>query len=241
MSEHSLENLDEYEYVWLTFVFNKNVGKKKNISGTGGHTRRAKVFAPKNDSKKRVGVFSTRSPHRPNAIGQTLARIELVKKNVLYLTGIDLVDGTPILDIKPYVPHYDSIPGAKVPAWVSKAFHSPRLDVVFSSKARESIHRCVRFCEFYNDSEELSKALTQVIAQDMRSGNTRRRHGRRDDVPATVAKKTETFCFSFDGLRVMCEAETPGVVCVRDVSSRRGDLGDERECEGRSKETPSGE
>lgn len=56
--------------------------------------------------KERVGIFCTRSPHRPNPVGITLAKIERVDKQTrtVHLSGIDLVDGTPVLDIKPYVP-----------------------------------------------------------------------------------------------------------------------------------------
>lgn len=56
--------------------------------------------------KERVGIFSTRSPHRPNPIGITLAKIEAVdmKSRMMHISGVDLVEGTPVLDIKPYVP-----------------------------------------------------------------------------------------------------------------------------------------
>jgi len=56
--------------------------------------------------KKRIGIFATRTPHRPNPIGITLARIVQVnkEKKIVLLSGLDLVDGTPVLDIKPYVP-----------------------------------------------------------------------------------------------------------------------------------------
>jgi tRNA (Thr-GGU) A37 N-methylase len=55
-----------------------------------------------------VGVFATRSPHRPNPVGLTLARVEAVDGDVLRLSGVDLLDGTPVIDIKPYIPLYDS-------------------------------------------------------------------------------------------------------------------------------------
>ena len=56
---------------------------------------------------KRVGIFSTRTPHRPNPIGLTLARLERISGNQIEVSGLDLVSGTPILDIKPYIPKYD--------------------------------------------------------------------------------------------------------------------------------------
>lgn len=67
---------------------------------------RAKIKPPRLDGEK-VGVFASRSPHRPNPIGLTLAKLDKVDGNVIYLSGIDIIDGTPIVDIKPYIPDYD--------------------------------------------------------------------------------------------------------------------------------------
>jgi tRNA (Thr-GGU) A37 N-methylase len=56
---------------------------------------------------KRVGLFSTRSPHRPNPIGLTLAKLERINGTQVEVSGLDLISGTPVLDIKPYIPKYD--------------------------------------------------------------------------------------------------------------------------------------
>jgi len=80
----------------IIFVFHKN----------DNDSSKAKVRPPRLDGK-RVGVFACRTPHRPNPIGLTLARLISIHKNTLCVSGIDLVDGTPILDIKPYIPAYD--------------------------------------------------------------------------------------------------------------------------------------
>ncbi|XP_057580311.1 tRNA (adenine(37)-N6)-methyltransferase isoform X2 [Hippopotamus amphibius kiboko] len=68
---------------------------------------KAKVQPPRLNGAK-TGVFSTRSPHRPNAIGLTLAKLEKVEGGAIYLSGIDMIHGTPVLDIKPYIADYDS-------------------------------------------------------------------------------------------------------------------------------------
>uniref|UniRef100_A0A8C5WC27 tRNA (adenine(37)-N6)-methyltransferase n=1 Tax=Leptobrachium leishanense TaxID=445787 RepID=A0A8C5WC27_9ANUR len=101
--EHSLMGLEEFSHVWVLFVFHKN----------GRLSCKAKVQPPRLNGAK-TGVFSTRSPHRPNAIGLTLARLEKVEGGTLYLSGIDMIQGTPVLDIKPYISEYDS-PKAMVP------------------------------------------------------------------------------------------------------------------------------
>ncbi|TWW58739.1 tRNA (adenine(37)-N6)-methyltransferase [Takifugu flavidus] len=95
--EHSLFGLEHYSHIWIVFVFHKN-----------GHlSYKAKVKPPRLDGKK-VGVYSTRSPHRPNALGLTLAKLDKVVGDTLYLSDIDMIDGTPVLDVKPYIPEYDS-------------------------------------------------------------------------------------------------------------------------------------
>lgn len=94
--EHSLEDLEAFSHVWLIFVFHKN----------NNEFTKAKVKPPRLNGKK-VGVFSTRSPYRPNPIGLTLAKLDKIEGSTLHLSGIDLLDGTPVLDIKPYIPSYD--------------------------------------------------------------------------------------------------------------------------------------
>ena len=96
--EKGLESLDSYSYCWLLFYFDKS-----------------KAFSllqnpPKDD--KPHGVFSIRSPRRPNGIGMTVVKINKIEKNRVYFTGADMINGTPLIDIKPYVEQIDSIPDA---------------------------------------------------------------------------------------------------------------------------------
>ncbi|XP_005998485.1 tRNA (adenine(37)-N6)-methyltransferase isoform X2 [Latimeria chalumnae] len=94
--EHSLLGLEQFSHVWIIFVFHKN-----------GHlSYKAKVKPPRLNGVK-TGVLSTRSPHRPNAIGLTLAKLESIEGDTLHLSGIDTIQGTPVLDVKPYIPEYD--------------------------------------------------------------------------------------------------------------------------------------
>jgi len=65
----------------------------------------------------KVGVFASRSPYRPNAIAQTVVRLRSRRGNILRVAGLDAVSGTPILDIKPYIPGYDSAEDATAPPW----------------------------------------------------------------------------------------------------------------------------
>lgn len=94
--DQSLVGLEEYSHVWLLFDFHAN---------TNSH-QHAKIHPPMLDGKA-SGVFATRTPHRPNPIGLTLVAIDCVDVSggVVHFRGIDVIDGTPILDIKPFVPY----------------------------------------------------------------------------------------------------------------------------------------
>ena len=66
-----------------------------------------------------VGRFATRSPNRPNPIGKATVRLLKRQGNILKVEGLDAIDGTPVIDIKPYIPGYDSVADARVPPWVA--------------------------------------------------------------------------------------------------------------------------
>ena len=66
-----------------------------------------------------VGLFATRSPHRPNPVGKATVKLLQRKDNVLKVEGLDAIDGTPVIDIKPYIPGYDSVTNAQVPKWIT--------------------------------------------------------------------------------------------------------------------------
>ncbi|MCX2889888.1 tRNA (N6-threonylcarbamoyladenosine(37)-N6)-methyltransferase TrmO [Pseudomonas sp. DCB_BI] len=98
----AVEGLEQVSHVWLLFLFHQALEDKPRL----------KVRPPRLGGNKSMGVFATRATHRPNGIGQSVVRLEGVEPGRLLLSGIDLLDGTPVLDIKPYVPYADSIPGA---------------------------------------------------------------------------------------------------------------------------------
>lgn len=94
--EQSLETLDEFSHFWIIYNFHRNDSHLK-----------PKVSPPRLDGKK-VGVFATRSPHRPNPIGMSLVKLDKIEGSTIYFYGSDMVNGTPVIDIKPYIPSYDS-------------------------------------------------------------------------------------------------------------------------------------
>lgn len=94
--EHALDGLEEFSHIWIIYHFHKNEPCTKS------------KVAPPRLNGQRVGVFSTRSPHRPCPIGISLVELQRVEGSSVYFLGTDMVDGTPVLDIKPYIPSYDS-------------------------------------------------------------------------------------------------------------------------------------
>jgi tRNA-Thr(GGU) m(6)t(6)A37 methyltransferase TsaA len=65
------------------------------------------------------GVFSTRAPRRPNSIGLSVVKLVRIEKNILYLENVDIIDGTPLLDIKPYVSEFDGVENERS-GWLSE-------------------------------------------------------------------------------------------------------------------------
>ncbi len=97
--EHALADLHRWEYIWVLFWFHHNA-----------HWR-PKVLPPRSTSGRK-GVFATRAPHRPNPIGISVVALERVDGLNVHIRGSDMLDGTPVLDIKPYVAYSDARPNA---------------------------------------------------------------------------------------------------------------------------------
>jgi tRNA-Thr(GGU) m(6)t(6)A37 methyltransferase TsaA len=105
----ALDNLDEFSHIIVIYWMHRS--------------RRPppmKVHPGADPQRHLMGVFATRSPDRPNPIGKTTVRLLQRRDNVLKVEGLDAIDGTPVIDIKPYIPGYDSVEGAQAPSWVIK-------------------------------------------------------------------------------------------------------------------------
>jgi tRNA (adenine37-N6)-methyltransferase len=104
-----LDNLDEFSHITIIYFIHKS----HKPAPLKVHPKIRKEPTP-------VGVFASRSPDRPNALGKTTVKLLERRKNVLKVQGLDAIDGTPVLDIKPYIPGMDSVPDAKVPRWMTE-------------------------------------------------------------------------------------------------------------------------
>ena len=112
--ETALRGLEGFERIWLVFVVDRNAGAWRP-------TTRPPVPVP---GVARVGTFASRAPYRPNPIGLSCVRLVAVRGRVLEVEESDLLDGTPILDVKPYVPAADAFPAAKA-GWVERGAEAP--------------------------------------------------------------------------------------------------------------------
>ncbi len=124
--EHALEDIATWSHLWVIFVFDRNEGW------------RPKVMPPRSGRQKR-GVLATRAPYRPNPIGLSVVRLDAVEGLTLRVRGVDMLDGSPVLDIKPYVPYTDSISEA-TGGWLGAAADpGPRYEIRWGDEARAQI------------------------------------------------------------------------------------------------------
>lgn len=105
LDEKAVQDLNGFERLWLIFAFHLSEGWKSSVKPPRGGPKR--------------GVLATRSPHRPNSIGLSAVELVSIEGRTLHLRGVDLLDGTPVLDIKPYVPYADAFPEAKA-GWIDQ-------------------------------------------------------------------------------------------------------------------------
>lgn len=146
----AVEGLEQVSHVWLLFLFHQALEDKPRL----------KVRPPRLGGNKSMGVFATRATHRPNGIGQSVVRLEGVEPGRLLLSGIDLLDGTPVLDIKPYVPYADSV--AEASNLMASDAPEP-ISVQWSESALPQAHtHALRL------GEPLVELIEQCLAQDPR-------------------------------------------------------------------------
>ena len=147
---HALEGLEQVSHVWLLFMFHQALEAEPRL----------RVRPPRLGGNRMVGVFATRATHRPNGIGQSVVRLERIEPGRLHLSGIDLLDGTPVLDIKPYVPYADSVAEARND--LAAAAPEP-IAVHWTETSLEQVRR-----EAIRLEEPLQALIEQCLAQDPR-------------------------------------------------------------------------
>ena len=149
-SMDAVRGLEEFSHIWLLWEFSK--AKRETYSLT--------VTPPRLGGKERKGVFATRAPFRPNSIGLSSVKLERIyldetRGPVLVVSGADLLDGTPIYDIKPYLPYTDAHPEAK--GSFAEEHKEDRIEVIFPEKLLAIL------------PEDLRERAKAVLAQDPRA------------------------------------------------------------------------
>jgi len=157
--EQALRDLDGFERVWIIWWFHKN------------STWNPVVLPPRGPNKKR-GVFATRSPHRPNPIGITSVPLLEIKGRKLKIGPVDLLDGTPILDIKPYLPEVDSFPRANI-GWLSEVKDDLKRGGKFKISLSKTARMQAKWLKDQFDIDFISRAK-EILSVDPSAHRTRR-------------------------------------------------------------------
>lgn len=176
---NAVRGLDGFDYLWVQFIFHQTIDE--------GFSEL--VRPPRLGGKIKQGVFATRSPHRPNAIGLSLVKIDKIEYDTqikIHISGVDFLDGTPVLDIKPYLPHIESKPLA------CGGFTENRRSVLNVLWAKD-----------FRLPEHIKTLIEQTIAQDPR--------------PAHQHFLPKEFVFDIAGytVRFVCEDNTATITSVQ--------------------------
>ncbi len=148
-SPDAIRGLEDFSHIWLIWEFSENRDKSASLT----------VRPPRLGGNTRMGVFATRSPFRPNNLGLSCVELERIDYSckdapVIYVKGADMLDGTPIVDIKPYLPFADSRPDAK--GGFSEDVYGDCLTVQFAENVGEHI------------PEDKKTEISEILSQDPR-------------------------------------------------------------------------
>ncbi len=158
----SLRGIESFSHLWVVFLFHRGYAKAKPL-----------VQPPRLGGKATMGVYATRSPNRPNPIGLSVVPLDQVEytadKILLHIHGGDFLDGTPVLDIKPYIPYADAIAEANS-AWAIA--EEPLLSVLWNPEAEAVLK------ESGGHAAKIQTLIAETIAQDPRPAYERGKDGR---------------------------------------------------------------
>lgn len=154
--EQWLRGLEGFSHVWLLSVFHHQPADAAPA-----------VVRPPRLGGRAIGTLASRSPHRPNPIGLSLAKIDRCFEQTLLLSGVDLLDGTPLLDIKPYLPESDRAESA-TSGWVSEN-PWPALKVMITATAEERLDRIYGLAPPPLERRQFVRLIEEILATDPRA------------------------------------------------------------------------
>ncbi|MBS1913376.1 MAG: tRNA (N6-threonylcarbamoyladenosine(37)-N6)-methyltransferase TrmO [Bacteroidetes bacterium] len=202
--EQALADLHGFEFIWVIYWFDRN------------DTWRPKVLPPRGDGTRR-GLFATRSPHRPNPIGLSLLRLLKIRGRTLRVGDVDILDGTPVLDIKPYLPYVEAHPYARA-GWLDSVAASEEL---YSVDWNENARRQLAWLAAHGVYLELSAHAT---LQRTPFPHPYRRIRERSDGTLELSVKSWRVIFHLEGRAVRAERIESGYApeAVRDEAAAAG-------------------
>lgn len=190
--EQGLKDLEGFSRIWLIYEFHQN------------KSWRPLANPPRSDGKGRKGVFATRSPYRPNQIGISCVKLISIEKNRIYIADSDLLNNTPILDIKPYIPEYDSFPEART-GWMENIIDDI-YEINYSEQSKEKIN-------FLNKQNiELEGVIEAQLGHDIF-----------DKTRNKFVKYNNSFVLRFKSWRILFEVKEKNVF-ITDVQSSYNDF-----------------
>lgn len=172
LSKSCLIDLEGFSHIWILYHFHQNSEWHAMVS-------------PPRQGQAKVGVFASRSPHRPNPIGLSLVRLNKIKFPKIYVSGYDLIDQTPVLDIKPYLQYSDSPPSTVQQGWVDALPSSRNFQLNYSEPAQKALHwlnlhKVLSFESFYKHNSpktQLTKKENVFRNWELENGRSPIGHG----------------------------------------------------------------
>jgi tRNA-Thr(GGU) m(6)t(6)A37 methyltransferase TsaA len=193
--ERGLSDLEGFERIWIVWWFDRN------------STWRPMVRAPRGDTRRR-GVFATRSPHRPNPIGITSVPLIEVRRDSLVVGATDLLDGTAILDIKPYISEVDAFPAMRA-GWLEQVQRAAPVESRYTVECTELAERQIDWLSREHGINFSSKVFEILSREPHRSRRNRVTAANEHGIFRLSSGVWRVF-FSVEGDRVMIRSIAAG-------------------------------
>jgi tRNA-Thr(GGU) m(6)t(6)A37 methyltransferase TsaA len=174
--KEALLHLEMFSHLWILFEFDRSVSKE-------GHSQwQSLIIPPRIEAPAKVGLFASRSPHRPNPIGMSVVKLDRVDRSPvdgaeIWVSGIDCLEGTPVLDIKPYLPYADCVMEANS-GWIEEDIK--KVPVSYAEECNKIL------LQHQDDHPRLRELVIQLLEWDPRPRSQREQMPLSD--PQTVSK-----------------------------------------------------
>lgn len=159
--KQAIQGLEAFSHLWVIFIFDQNTNISKRLKAKKPFDGLKLLVEPPKAKGKKVGVLACRTPHRPNPVGLSLCQIVSVEKDAIIVSGLDCLDNTPVVDLKPYLPIVEKVETAKAPDWIYQGIDEDR-------------EVSVRWaCLKKNGEKETTsfEVIEQVLSRDIRSNH----------------------------------------------------------------------